>query len=69
MTRAEDAKAPAGYDPSDYPPVAVAVDVVALAVHGAVMNDGRLRGGQLSALLIQRCGAPFKGYWALPGGS
>jgi 8-oxo-dGTP diphosphatase len=68
MTRAEDSKAPPDYDPSDYPPVAVAVDVVALAVHGAVLSDGRLRGGQLSVLLIQRGGAPFKGYWALPGG-
>ena len=47
-----------GYDPRDYPPVAVTVDVVALTI----------RDGQLHVLLIQRGGPPYEGFWALPGG-
>ena len=68
MSREGDAQAPAGYDPRAFPPVAVSVDVVVLTIRGAHMTDGRLRGGQLSALLVERSAPPFKGYWALPGG-
>jgi len=48
----------ASYDPRDFPPVAVTVDVVALTI----------RDGELNALLIQRGAPPFEGAWALPGG-
>ena len=48
----------AAYDPSRYPRVAVSVDVVLLTV----------RGGQLSVLLVERDGHPYRGQWALPGG-
>jgi 8-oxo-dGTP diphosphatase len=46
------------YDPSDYPPVAVTVDMVLLTIH----EDA------LAALLIRRGGEPFQGSYALPGG-
>ncbi len=46
------------YDPSDYPPVAVTVDVVLLTIHADA----------LAVLLIRRGGEPFKGGYALPGG-
>jgi 8-oxo-dGTP diphosphatase len=46
------------YNPSDYPPVAVTVDIVLLTIH----EDS------LAALLIRRGGEPFKGSYALPGG-
>lgn len=46
------------YDPSEFPPFAVSVDLVVLTV----------RDGQLSTLLITRGIAPFKGDRALPGG-
>jgi 8-oxo-dGTP diphosphatase len=48
----------AGYDPRDYPAVAVTVDVVALTI----------RHGQLSVLLVERGEQPFAGRRALPGG-
>jgi len=48
----------AAYDPSQFPRVAVTVDVVLLTV----------RAGRLSVLLVQRKGHPFRGHWALPGG-
>ena len=48
----------AGYDPRDYPPVAVTVDVVALTI----------RDGVLQVLLIRRGEAPYADRWALPGG-
>jgi 8-oxo-dGTP diphosphatase len=48
----------AGYDPRDYDPVAVTVDVVALTI----------RDGSLQLLLIRRGEPPFQGRWALPGG-
>ena len=47
-----------GYNPRDYPPVAVTVDIVLLTIH----EDA------LSVLLIRRGGPPFKGSYALPGG-
>ncbi|TDC89469.1 NUDIX hydrolase [Actinomadura sp. 7K507] len=48
----------ASYDPRDYDPVAVTVDVVALTI----------RDGALHVLLVRRGGAPYEGMWALPGG-
>ncbi|HEY8480750.1 MAG TPA: NUDIX hydrolase [Spirillospora sp.] len=48
----------ASYDPRDYDPVAVTVDVVALTI----------RDGALHVLLVRRGGPPFAGMWALPGG-
>lgn len=47
-----------GYDPANYPPVAVTVDIVILTIEKKV----------LKALLIKRGLEPFKGDWALPGG-
>ena len=46
------------YDPSDYPPVAVTVDIVLLTI----------RADALAALLIRRGVEPFQGSYALPGG-
>ncbi len=48
----------ASYDPSQYPPFAVTVDVVILT-----MSEGVLH-----VLLVRRGQAPFKGEWAIPGG-
>ncbi|MFC6881246.1 NUDIX hydrolase [Actinomadura yumaensis] len=48
----------AGYDPRDYDPVSVTVDVVALTI----------RDGDLHVLLVRRGSAPYAGMWALPGG-
>jgi len=48
----------AAYDPRDFPPVAVTVDVVALTI----------RDGGLQVLLVERGEAPFAGRLALPGG-
>ncbi|MBC6461936.1 NUDIX hydrolase [Actinomadura sp. HBU206391] len=48
----------AAYDPRDYDPIAVTVDVVALTI----------RDGSLHVLLVQRGRPPFEGRWALPGG-
>lgn len=48
----------AAYQPSDYPPVAVTVDLVVLTI----------RGGVLCALVVRRGEPPFAGHWALPGG-
>ena len=47
-----------GYNPGDYPPVAVTVDVALFAI----------RRDELHVLLIQRGIEPFAGAWALPGG-
>ena len=47
-----------GYNPGDYPPVAVTVDVALFAI----------RRERLHVLLIQRGIEPFAGAWALPGG-
>lgn len=46
------------YHPSDYPPVAVTVDLVVLTI----------RAGQLCALVVRRGEPPFADHWALPGG-
>ncbi|XRQ03383.1 NUDIX hydrolase [Actinomadura welshii] len=48
----------ANYDPRDYDPVSVTVDVVALTI----------RDGALHVLLVRRGAAPYEGMWALPGG-
>jgi len=47
-----------GYDPRDYPAVAVTVDVVALTI----------RDGRLTVLVVDRGEQPFAGRRALPGG-
>ncbi|WP_018348855.1 NUDIX hydrolase [Longispora albida] len=47
-----------GYDPREFPPVAVTVDVVTLTV----------RDGVLHVLLVDRAQHPFAGRRALPGG-
>jgi 8-oxo-dGTP diphosphatase len=46
------------YDPTQFPPFAVTVDVVILT-----MSDSRLH-----VLLVRRGVAPFEGMWAIPGG-
>ncbi len=48
----------AAYDPSQFPPVAVTVDVAILTV----------RQGELCVLLVRRGTHPHLGQWALPGG-
>jgi 8-oxo-dGTP diphosphatase len=48
----------ATYDPSQFPPFAVTVDVVLLTV----------RHGELSVLLVERDTHPYRGQLALPGG-
>ncbi|MCY4372077.1 MAG: NUDIX domain-containing protein [bacterium] len=53
-----DTKAPDGYDPRAYPPVAVTVDVVTFTIVG----------DQLQILLVRRGQDPYRGRWALPGG-
>lgn len=51
-------RVPAGYDPRDYPAVAVTVDVVVLTIEGDT----------LSVVLVERAEDPFQGCLALPGG-
>ncbi|GGM83060.1 NUDIX hydrolase [Lentzea pudingi] len=46
------------YEPSDFPPFAVTVDLVVLTV----------RADELCVLLVRRGEEPFLGQWALPGG-
>ncbi len=48
----------ATYDPSTFPPLAVAVDLALLTI----------RDGRLAVLLVQRADHPHQGRWALPGG-
>ncbi|MHA3700623.1 NUDIX hydrolase [Jatrophihabitans sp. YIM 134969] len=47
-----------GYDPSEFPPFAVTVDLAVFTI----------REGELSALLVKRGSHPYRGWWALPGG-
>ncbi|MGH3018236.1 MAG: NUDIX hydrolase [Gaiellaceae bacterium] len=58
MTKTSDAGAPPGYDPSQFPPFAVTVDIVILT-----MSDGALH-----LLIVRRGEAPYEGMWAIPGG-
>lgn len=53
----ERSEASTGYDPSAFPPFAVTVDIVVLAV-----------AAELSVLLIERAAEPFASELALPGG-
>jgi 8-oxo-dGTP diphosphatase len=46
------------YDPSAYPGVSLTSDIVVFTI----------RQGQLSVLLVERGGFPYRGSWALPGG-
>lgn len=55
---AEDIEYVKTYDPRAFPPVAVTVDMMILAI------DAR----ELGVLLIRRGQPPYKGRWALPGG-
>jgi len=48
----------ANYDPHQYAPVAVTVDVAAFTI----------REGTLSVLLVQRAAPPYANAWCLPGG-
>ena len=52
------ARAPLGYNPSDYPPFAVTVDLTVFTI----------RHRRLCLLLVQRADDPYAGAWALPGG-
>jgi 8-oxo-dGTP diphosphatase len=47
-----------GYDPGEFPPFAVTVDLAVFTI----------RAGLLTVLLVQRRDHPFRRYWALPGG-
>lgn len=47
-----------GYDPREFPSVAVTVDIAILTV----------RHGELCVLLVRRGVHPYRGWWALPGG-
>ena len=58
MTKTEHSEAPPGYDPSQFPPFAVTVDIVILT-----MSEGKLH-----VLLVRRGEAPFEDMWAVPGG-
>ena len=49
---------PFAYDPGDFPPFAVTVDIAVFTI----------RDDALHVLLIQRGGEPYLGAWALPGG-
>ncbi len=57
-TKTWPADPPTGYDPSQFPPFAVTVDIVILT-----MSENRLQ-----VLLVRRGEAPYKGMWAVPGG-
>jgi 8-oxo-dGTP diphosphatase len=46
------------YEPGEFPPFAVAVDLAVFTI----------RAGLLTVLLVQRRDHPFRGFWALPGG-
>jgi 8-oxo-dGTP diphosphatase len=57
-TKTRDESSPPGYDPSQFPPFAVTVDIVILTMSG----------GTLNVLLVRRGEAPYAGMWAIPGG-
>ena len=57
-TKTRDESSPRGYDPSQFPPFAVTVDIVILTMSG----------GTLNVLLVRRGEAPYAGMWAIPGG-
>lgn len=57
-TKTGKARAPRGYDPSQFPAFAVTVDVVILTMSESALH----------VLLVSRGEAPFKGMWAIPGG-
>jgi 8-oxo-dGTP diphosphatase len=57
-TRTGDRASTPGYDPAQFPPFAVTVDVVILT-----MSDDRLH-----ELLVRRGQTPYEGMWAIPGG-
>ena len=46
------------YDPGEFPPFAVTVDLAVFTI----------RAGLLTVLLVQRQDHPYRGFWALPGG-
>lgn len=48
----------ASYDPAEFPPFALTVD----------LNIFTIRDGVLCVLLIERGDHPYRGFWALPGG-
>ncbi len=56
--RNEDAKAPKDYDTSKFERFSVTCDIVIMTV----------RDKEPHVLLVKRSGAPYAGYWALPGG-
>lgn len=58
MTGVDEEQFLAGYDPRQFPPVAVTVDVAILTV----------RSDDLCVLLVRRGVPPYQGRWALPGG-
>lgn len=58
MTKTQVDESLVDYDPSQFPPFAVTVDVVILT-----MSEG-----ELNVLLVRRGQAPFEGEWAIPGG-
>src|SRR5262245_18697955 len=57
-TKTRDDATPPGYDPTQFPPFAVTVDIVILTMSG----------GTLNVLLVRRGEAPYAGMWAVPGG-
>jgi 8-oxo-dGTP diphosphatase len=57
-TKTRDSRPPFDYEPSQFPPFAVTVDVVVLTMSQ----------GMLHVLLVCRGEAPFEGMWAVPGG-
>src|ERR1700686_4963797 len=57
-TKTRDPGVPPDYNPAQFPPFAVTVDMVVLT-----MSNSRLH-----VLLGRRGGAPFEGTWAIPGG-
>jgi 8-oxo-dGTP diphosphatase len=58
MTKTKPLKTPAQYDPFEFPPFAVTVDVVILTMYEGVLH----------ILLVRRGQEPFEGMWAIPGG-